>query len=351
MKAFRWHAVRDARLDEVSEPSPRDGEVKVKVKWCGICGGDVNAYDVGSPIIPTQRPHPRTGKMAPVILGHEFCGEVVEVAKGVGGVKPGERVVVRPTLVCYECHWCRRGQYVQCASLATIGLAADGAFAPYVVVPADCVYRLPDGLSDEVGAFCEPVAVAVHAVKRAGIAPGNTVAVVGAGPIGLLVLQAAKACGATKVFVIEPMANRRQLAQELGATEVFDLQQGDVGKAIGRLTDNRRVDVSFECAGPPAAMLTAMKVCQRGGKIVAVGVWEKPYEFPFGDLWMREQTVITSQGYADEFAIARDLLADGRIRVEPLITARIRLDDIGKAFQDLTGGRRDEYIKILVSPE
>jgi (R,R)-butanediol dehydrogenase/meso-butanediol dehydrogenase/diacetyl reductase len=351
MKALRWHAVRDVRLDEVSEPSPRDGEVKVKVKWCGICGGDINAYDVGSPIIPTQRPHPRTGKTAPVILGHEFSGEVVEAASGAGGFRPGERVVVRPTLVCYQCHWCRRGQFVQCASLATIGLAADGAFAPYVVAPADCVYRIPDQLSDEIAAFCEPVAVAVHAVKRARIAPGDTVAVIGAGPIGLLVLQAARACGAGKVFVVEPMANRRELARELGATEVLDPREGDAGKAIGKLTDNRRVDVSFECAGPPAAMVTAAKVCQRGGTIVAVGVWETPYEFPFAELWMREQTIVTSQGYADEFPVARDLLADGRIRVQPMITARIRLDDIGKAFQDLTGGRRDEFIKILVSPE
>jgi (R,R)-butanediol dehydrogenase/meso-butanediol dehydrogenase/diacetyl reductase len=352
MKALRWHAVRDVRLDEVTEPSPGEGEVKVKVRWCGVCGGDVNAYEVGSPIIPTQRPHPRTGKMAPVVLGHEFSGDVVELGTGVSGINIGDRVTVRPTLVCYNCHWCKKGQYVQCATLATIGLGADGAFAPYVVVPSDCIYPISEKLSYEVAAFCEPLAVGIHACKRGGVGPGNTVAIVGAGPIGLLVLQAVKAAGATKIFVIEPLPNRRQLAKDFGATEVLDPQSVDVGKEIAKLTNKLRVDVSLECAGPPAAMLTAAKICQRGGRIVQVGVWEKPYEFPFADLWMREQTVITSQGYADEFPVAIAFLSDGRVNIEPMISAKIKLDDIiERAFKELISGRRADYIKILVSPE
>jgi (R,R)-butanediol dehydrogenase/meso-butanediol dehydrogenase/diacetyl reductase len=233
-----------------------------------------------------------------------------------------------------------------------LGLSADGAFAPYTVAPSDCIYPIPGGLSYEEASFSEPLAVCIHACKRGGIKPGDTAAVVGAGPIGLLALQAVKAAGASKIFVIEPRSNRRQLAQELGALEVLDPEKVDVGREIAKLTNGLRVNIVFECAGPPAAMMTALKVCQRGGKIVQVGVWEKPYEFPFAEFWMREQALISSQGYSDEFPTAIDFLADGRVNVKPLISSKIKLSDIiGKAFKQLAGERRADYIKILVSPE
>lgn len=352
MKALRWYAKGDIRLEDIKEPSPGEGEVKVKVKWCGICGGDINAYEIGSPAIPTKKPHPRTGKMAPIVLGHEFSGDVAAVGSGVSHVKVGDRVTVRPTIVCYNCYWCKKGQTVQCSTLATIGLAGDGAFASYMVAPSDCIFPIPEKLSYEVASFCEPLAVCIHGCKRGGLKPGETAAIVGAGPIGLLQIQAAKAAGASKVFVIEPLANRRELAKKLGATEVFDPIKVDVGKEIGKLTNNLRADVVFECAGPPSAMMTGLKVCQRGGRIVQIGVFEKAYEFPFAEFWMREQTVTASQGYADEFPTAIDFLVDGRVRVEPMISAKMKLGDIiEKGFKELTSGRKADYIKILVSPE
>ncbi|MFH1775179.1 MAG: 2,3-butanediol dehydrogenase [Chloroflexota bacterium] len=352
MRALRWHAPGDVRLDETPEPAPGKGEVKIRVKWCGICGSDVHEYESGPLLVPTLKPHPRTGKQAPVTLGHEFSGEVVEVGAGLNDIRVGERVAVRPTMPCYSCYWCQRGRHIQCTSLATIGYAWDGAFAPYAVVPGDTVYRLPDELDYAAAALCEPLAVALHGCKRGGLEPGDRVAVIGAGPIGLLTLQAAKAAGAGQVFVVEPLASRREIALGLGGTEVLDPGKVDVSKEISRLTDKLRVDIVFECAGPPVAMLTALRVCGRGGKIVEMGQMLESCSFPFQALWLREQMIIASQGYVDEFPLAIALLADGQIQVEPLITARIKLDDIIESgFKELTGGKRLEHLKVLVSPK
>ena len=352
MKALRWHAQGDIRLDEVPEPIPGKGEVKIRVKYCGICGSDIHEYEAGPLLVPVPKPHPRTGKQAPVTLGHEFSGEVVEVGTGVSDIEVGERVAVRPTMPCYSCYWCQRGKYIQCTSLATIGYAWDGAFATYAVVPADTVYRLPDGLDYAAAALCEPLAVALHGCKRGGLETEDRVAVIGAGPIGLLTIQAAKAAGAGQVFVVEPLASRRETALSLGATEALDPGEVDVYKEISRLTDRLRVDIVFECAGPSVAMLAALRVCGRGGKIVEMGQMLESCSFPFQTLWFREQMIIASQGYVDEFPQAVALLASGQVRAEPLITARIKLADIiERGFKELTGEEKLKHLKILVSPE
>ena len=238
-----------------------------------------------------------------------------------------------------------------CSTLATIGLAADGAFADYIVVPSDNVYKLPDQIGYEVGSFCEPLAVAIHACTKANLIPGDTVAVVGGGPIGLLVLQAAKASGAGRVFVIEPIAERGEVAQKLGATAVFNPAAVNPGKEIANVTDGLRAAVTFECAGPPVAMLMALSVSGRGGKIIEVGQMTEPCEFPFGSFFWHDKTVIASQGYEHEFPAAIAFLADGRVNVEPIITARIRLNDIiEQGFNVLAGEQKNQYLKILVSP-
>jgi len=153
MKALRWHGRKDIRLDDVPEPVAGPGEVKVKVKWCGICGSDVLEWQVGPVVVRETKPHPQTGKTAPITLGHEFSGDVADIGSGVTDINVGDRVTVRPTMPCYKCYWCRKGRYVQCAVLATIGLAADGGFAEYIVVPSDNVYKLPDQVTYEMAAF------------------------------------------------------------------------------------------------------------------------------------------------------------------------------------------------------
>jgi (R,R)-butanediol dehydrogenase/meso-butanediol dehydrogenase/diacetyl reductase len=351
MKALRWYGQKDVRIEDVPEPSPGAGEVKVKVKWCGICASDVHEYTSGPLFIPTKKPHPLTGRKAPIILGHEFSGEVVETGSQVKSISVGDKVAVRPTIPCYECHWCRSGRHILCARLATLGLGADGGFAEFVIAPEDCIYRLPGQVSYEIGTFCEPTAVAIHACRKAMVSPGDTTAVVGCGAIGLLVVQATRATGASTVYAIEPNARRRSLAEKLGATVTFDPDRMDAGREIAKLTDGLRVDVAFECAGVPAAMLTALSVTGRGGKIIEVGQMMEPCEFPFQRLFCHDKSIIASQGYENEFPTAISFLSESRVICEPLITVKIKLDNIiEQGIKVLTSERKGEHIRILVSP-
>lgn len=350
MKAAIWYDREDIRIEDVAEPTAGSGEVKVKIKACGICGSDLHEYRDGPFIIPA-RPHPLTGQAkGPVILGHEFAAEVVETGPGVGTFAVGDRVTMNALIVCGRCHYCRQGAFNMCVKLGSTGFAADGGFAEYAVVKDYSLFALPDSVSDDAGAFVEPLAVAVRAVKRSRLTIGDTVAVVGAGPIGLLVMQVCLAAGAAKVFVIEPMPARRDLAKELGAFEVFEPGQEDPGKAIAGYTDNLRVDVAFDCVGNQPSFDTAVKVTGRRGRICVAGLSLKPIQVPFIRLWGHEKEVTFSSGYENEFPAAIALLADQRIQVEPLVSARIPLAEfVEKGMRPLIESPADN-IKILVYP-
>ena len=341
------------QLEDVAEPDPGQDEVKIKVKWCGFCGSDIHEYESGPLFVPTKKPHPLTGKMAPITGGHEFSGQIVKVGGGITNFNVGDRVTVRNTIPCYKCYYCKQAKYIQCVVLGTIGEAADGAFAEYIVVPADCVYKLPDSVSWEMGSFTEPVACCVHAMNRSGMNVGDNIAVIGAGTIGLLTMQVLKAVGAGKVIVFELHPKRAKLAAELGATAVINPAEVDAGKAIGQLTEGRRADIVFECAGPCQSLLLAETVAGRGATIVEVGQMVGSCNFPFPSLWMREKTIVTSQGYLNnEFPQAISLLAAGKINTDPMISAKIKLADImEKGLKELVGERRLDYCKILVTPE
>jgi (R,R)-butanediol dehydrogenase/meso-butanediol dehydrogenase/diacetyl reductase len=278
---------------------------------------------------------------------------VVQIDRSVTDIKVGDRVTVRPTLPCYKCYYCKQGKHIQCVKLGTIGGAADGAFAEFAVVPRDNVYQLPDEVTYEMGAFTEPLACCVRAVKRSHMEPGATIAIIGAGPIGLLTMQVAKACGAVKIIVFEVVPKRIQLAKEVGATVVINPKEVDPGKAIAELTQGRRADIAFECAGPSEAILLAETVCGRGGTIVEVGVMGGSCNFPFSNLWYREKTIITSQGYEHEYPAAISFMATGKVMTDPiLVSAKIGLDKVlEKGFEELAGEHRLEHCKILVSPE
>ncbi len=348
MKAAVWYKKGDIRIEDTPMPSPDPDQVKVKITVCGICGSDVHEYREGPFIIPS-RPHPLTHRLGgPVILGHEFSGKVVEVGKGVTRFAVGDRVIVNPLIYCGECPYCKRGQYIMCTKLGTVGFAADGAFAEYGVFNEYSLLRLPDSVTDEMGAFVEPVAVAIHAVKRSRMKIGAAVAVVGAGPIGLLVLQACLAAGAGQVFVIEPMAARREMALETGATAVIDPTQSDAGKEIGKLTDGLRADFAFDCVGSQPSFDTAVKGTGRRATICVVGLALKPIEVPFMRLWGHEKEITFSSGYEDEFPAAISYLADRRVRVEKLITERIKLDDLVEKGLNPLIEQPGKHIKILV---
>ena len=349
MKALRWHGRKDVRLDELPEPAAGPGEVVVRVAACGICGSDLHEYLHGPLYIP-KAPHPLTGVVPPVTLGHEFCGRIVEVGAQVETVRRGDRVTVNPCLLCGECAWCRRGQFNYCAKLGSLGLSRDGALAPLVAVPAYGCHVLPPGLDDEQGASVEPLAVTVHAYQRARLRGDERVAIVGAGPIGLLMLQVLKAKGAGWVVVIEPREERRRLGRDLGADAVIDPEAEDPARAIARLTEDERVAVAFECVGSAPAFSTALRVAGKGGRVVLVGLVPETVQTNLLGLLAHEKEIVGSSAYVDEFPEAIDLLAGGRVRIDPLVTARVSLGEALPRGLEALLRREEKHVKILVAP-
>jgi (R,R)-butanediol dehydrogenase/meso-butanediol dehydrogenase/diacetyl reductase len=346
MRAARWYAPYDLRIESVPEPDAAPGEVVVRVEWCGLCGTDVHEYTHGPVLIPS-RPHPLTGKLPPITLGHEFSGTVAVVGAD-AAFAVGDRVTANACLVCHECVWCRAGQFNLCAKLGSIGLCADGGFADFVRVPAYGLHRVPANLSLELAALAEPTSVAVHACRRARLRAGETVAVVGAGTIGLLVLQAARVQAAT-VFSIEPIAARRQLAAALGAHAALDPGHV-VDKEIAAATNGRRADVVFECTGSLAGIDIALRVSGKAGRVVIVGIYREASPAPWARLQAHEKEIIGSSAYTDEFPAALQLLASGAVRGAPLITDRIRLAELeGRGLRPLIE-EPAKHLKILVQP-
>nr|WP_090447360.1 2,3-butanediol dehydrogenase [Pseudomonas benzenivorans] len=351
MTAAVWHGRKDIRLERVAVPEPpQPGWAQIKVHWCGICGSDLHEYLAGPVFIPMDRPHPLTGLQGQCILGHEFCGEIVALGAGVSDFAVGQRVAADACQHCGQCLFCRQGQYNLCENLAFTGLMNNGAFAELVNVPANLLYRLPEGFPSEAGALIEPLAVGMHAVNKAGSLHEQTVVVVGAGTIGLCTIMCAKAAGAARIIALEMSAARKAKALEVGASEVIDPSQCDAVAAVRELTDGYGAAVSFECIGHKSTAKLAIEVIRKAGRCVMVGIFEEPSEFNFFEIVATEKQVIGSLAYAGEFAEVIALIAAGRLDVAPLITGRIGLQQIiEQGFEELVNNK-DHNVKIIVSP-
>jgi (R,R)-butanediol dehydrogenase/meso-butanediol dehydrogenase/diacetyl reductase len=314
--------------------------VQVRVRYCGICGTDVEEFRSGPLFIPTA-PHPLTGRMAPLTLGHEVCGVVVQVGAGVADPRPGQRVALNPMLSCGSCYWCVRHQVNRCERAALFGLMADGGMAERCNVPAAATVPLPDGVSDTSGAMVEVLAVAVRALRRGRFQLGERVCVLGGGGTGLMAGQAARASGAADVGLIEPSAERRQVGGEVGMDWVEQAPPTGV-----------EADLVLECSGNPDAIADAVQVCRRGGRVVLVGVYERAVGFDFLPLVASERELIGSLGhvYDEDFPTALALLGGGQIWVEPLVSDHVPLH---RALDDgLLALAREpsQHLKILVAP-
>jgi (R,R)-butanediol dehydrogenase/meso-butanediol dehydrogenase/diacetyl reductase len=348
MEALRWHARGDLRLEEVPEPAaPGPGQAVVEVAYSGICGTDLHEFHHGPNLIRTG-PHPLTGQVPPVTLGHEFSGRVVALGSPVPGVELGTRVAVDPCLRCGVCRWCRHGEYHICAKGGSVGLASDGAFAPLVTVPTAGLVPVPDGVSDELAALAEPLAVGLHAVRRAAVQPGDHVLLLGAGPIGIAVLMALKLAGAAGIYVSEPAPDRAKRAADLGATEVFDPAESDVRREVFQRTGRIGPDVVVEATGRPELVELAVTTVRRGGRAVLCGISGGAASLPLTQIVPFERTVLGSLGYNFDIPRVLELIATGRFDPAPLLTGVYPLSRGPEAFDELASGH---HLKILLAPK
>jgi (R,R)-butanediol dehydrogenase/meso-butanediol dehydrogenase/diacetyl reductase len=339
MKALRWYGRKDLRYEDVPEPSPGPGQVKAKINLAGICGTDLKEYKDGPCMIAVDK--------APLTLGHEFAGVVVEAGEGVTDFKGGERVTGVGNWVCGECFFCKRSMFNICLNAGFSGLTVDGCMAEYFIAPSYSFYKLPVSVSDEAGALVEPLAVAIHAVRQGNVRPGDRVAIVGAGTIGLCTLLAARAAGASEVYVVAKHIAGREVALATGAKAVISPGDKPV-KTIANLTDGLGVDVSFECVGRPDTPQISVDLARKGGTTVIMGVFDKPSPIYFQNVMFNQKTIVGSPIYVDEAKTAIALMNDKRIDTSRLITSTAFLKDaVEMGFEKLISNKEGD-VKILL---
>ncbi|MFI6924233.1 2,3-butanediol dehydrogenase [Nonomuraea spiralis] len=340
MRAAVWHGAKDVRVEDVLVREPGPGEVTIAVAYCGICGSDLHEYADGPHAIPVGEPHPESGVRAPIVLGHEFCGTVTGLGEGVTGLAPGDRVAVEPHYRCGTCPRCLAGEYNICRHFGFAGLMGHGGLAERATVPAYMLHRLPEAVPLEQAAVFEPAAVALHAVRRAGIREGDTVAVLGLGPIGLLVARFAARAGAGRVVAADRSPARLELARRLGA-EAGD----DLAEAVG----GEGADVVFEAVGSQDTLRACLAATRRGGRVVFLGLTGTVSLDAFA-LVNNEQTIVTSVGYRDVYPELIRMVAEEGEDLAAIVTATIPLEDVvSDGFEALLRGQ--EQVKVLVRPD
>jgi 2-desacetyl-2-hydroxyethyl bacteriochlorophyllide A dehydrogenase len=341
MKAAQFYGGKDIRVETVPDPTPAAEQVLVQVEAAGICGSDLHGYH-----------HQPDKPLSPRIGGHELAGQIVDIGKDVTEHRTGERVAIEPITPCNNCPECYNGYYNICANLRHAG----GGFAEFMVARTSNAYALPDSVSTEGGALAEVYAVAVHAVNRAMVSPGDRVAIIGSGPVGLTIAQVADIAGATSITVLGKPDAPIQIAQNAVGAAPINVDKTDAVEAIMDWSNGHGADVVFEAVGGKANTLEqATQIAAKRGRVCMVGGHGAPLTFSERFARSRELTIIWSfcygrRGGKTEFQIAIDLLATGKLDPSPLVTHRFNLDEITQAFAVAAG--RDEHgsVKVLVIP-
>ena len=312
-------------LENIPEPSPKPGEIKVKVHATGICGTDLHII------------HDEYHNELPVVMGHEYSGIVVDVGENVAGFQVGDRVVSLTSVVtCGNCIYCRQGLLALCGQRKSLGVRVNGAFAEYTVVPAKIAYRVPENVSLDEATMLEPLACVVRCVMERGkVGAGDYVLVSGPGTIGMLAMQVARACGGIVVMTgTSRDADRLKLAKELGALDAVNVEDSDAKKRLLELTKNRGFDVAIECAGAAASFNFCVQTLRKQGLLIQVGLFGKPVEADLDSLLIKE--INYTNGFGAEptsMEIALHLLEHGMVDVKPLISNKIPIDHWREAIR------------------
>jgi len=343
MLAARLYGPGDMRIEPVPRPGkPGEGEVLLRVTAVGVCGSDLHTYTEGRIGDTVVR--------SPLILGHEFAGVVEAVGPGVDDLSPGDRVAVDPAIPCHRCEFCLEGNPNLCKSLRFVGLwPDDGALCEYMILPALNCFHLPDAVNDVEGVMLEPLGIAIHAVDLAKLQVARSVAVIGAGTIGLLIIRLAQLSGAFPILATERLPHRIEAARRYGADIVVDVRDADPVEAVMKATNDRGVDVAIEAAWADETITQAVQMAKRGGRVVLVGI-------PAGDdLYMPHSvarrkglTIKLSRRMKHTYPRAIQLAETGRVDLTELVTHRFSLEQAPEAFA-LSAAYADGVIKAVVA--
>jgi L-iditol 2-dehydrogenase len=330
-------------IAEMPVPAVGAGEVLVRVEACGICGSDVHGYDGGS-----------GRRIPPIVMGHEAAGTVASVGSGVTGFAVGDRVTFDSTVYCGECAFCKRGEVNLCDNRQVIGVSCGdyrrhGAFAEYVAVPQRIMYQLPAGISFSEAAMLEAVSVALHAVRVSDVKSGETALVIGAGMIGLLTLQAAHALGCAKVLIADIDETRLKLARDVGADATLFGSGEKIVAEVMKLTSGRGVDITYEAVGRNETVATAIDCTRKGGTVTLIGNIRPEVTLPLQKVVSRQLRLQGSCASAGEYPQAIELIAAGKIKVGPLITAVAPLEEGPRWFSRLHAGEPN-LMKVILTP-
>jgi 2-desacetyl-2-hydroxyethyl bacteriochlorophyllide A dehydrogenase len=332
MRAAVLHGPRDIRMENRQLLAPAADEAVVRVFASGLCGTDYRIWNGDRPV------------GYPLIMGHEFIGEIVAVGPGVQALEPGEKIAVEPNYSCGICPLCREGNRNLCLSRTAVGIDVNGGFAEQACLPARCCWPVPVGISDDQLMLAEPLAVVVRAVARGEARHGESVAVLGVGALGLLAIQVLKAKG-LRVLAVGRTDRRRQLARALGADEFTTTGAGGAMEAARVFSGREGVDLVIETAGTAPAVAQALDLVHPGGRVVLTGLPHEASTVNFFSVVRREIRIIGSMIYQQEFPEAIRLLSEGTVRVDGLVTHRFPLDRIQDAF---AAHRSPEAIKVSV---
>jgi L-iditol 2-dehydrogenase len=343
MKALTLSAPNELRYGEVPDPEVHAGEVLIDVRACGVCGSDIHGMDGSS-----------GRRIPPIIMGHEAAGTIGRVGAGVTGWSAGDRVTFDSTIYCGTCAYCGRGQVNLCDRRRVLGVSCDdyrqpGAFAARVVVPAHIVHRLPDGVTFIQGALVEPLAIALHAISRLGDEIEGPVVVVGAGVIGLMVIQALHARGIDELIAVDIDGSRLERARGLGAQPVTGGDPGVVAKTVSQMLSDREAGIVFDAVGMRATVELAVGLTRKGGSVVLVGNLAPRVDLPLQAVVTRELTLLGSATSAGEFPLAIAMIAEGRIDVGAMVSAVVPLREGGPWMHRLQAGD-PSLLKVIFEP-
>ena len=346
MRAAVWHGYKDLRIEEKPVPVPGRDQVLIKVDWAGICGTDRHEYE-GPNFIPVKKPHRLTGRTAPLTLGHEFSGRIEQLGEIVSGWNIGDRVTANGSLTCGVCEACKSGRYNICQKLGFLGVGNDGAFADFVVVDADKLFAIPEGVTQREAAVAEPLACGIHATHLLGDIRGRDVVIIGPGIIGLSAFFGAKYAGARRILVSGIGEYRKELIEKYGGVYI-DSSKTDLEQFVSEWTDGKLADVVYECIGAEVTLDQAIRISKPGAKIMVMGVFGKKPVIDMNTLQEAERVLYTSQAHVNEIAEALTLLKEGKINADELITREVTLDTLVEDGFEYLIKHGPEQIKVLI---